>query len=188
MFLIISGFVFFVALIICSLIFFLQHRNKKNLMNKRLATILTPSGDRKDKLLSVNFNELHDIDPDTNEDIVYFIRPDKAWKTDWPFGRPKLLQVSINSFIYKERDPEPLDPYMRPAVIDGLVLGNLKSISFSRAMVGRSEEIVQEQELRKVPKKKKFPVFLFVILGVLLIGVILAVVFIFGGQGTPPPL
>ena len=164
-----------------SLIFWLQSKNRRALVDKRLATILTPSGDRDDRLLPINFNQLKDKDTDTGEDIIYFVRPDKSFKVWWPPGRPRFLQVNINSFLYKERCSEPEDPYNRPTVMDGLVLGNITNISVSRAMVGRSEEIVRDQQSLRPPEKKKIPVFLFVILGVILLVIIGAVVFFMKG-------
>lgn len=177
--LLVMGLILFISLIACLLIFYLQYRAKKETKNKRLATILTPSGYREDKLLPVNHNELRDTDPDTKESIPYYIRPDKSYQTYWPFGRPKILQVAITSFLYAERNPEPIDPFGRVRVVDGVLLGNLKNINFSRAMVGRSEEIVQEQQRGR--QKKKIPVMLFVILGVALLGGLVAVMVLTGG-------
>lgn len=181
-------FFLFIFLFICGLIFFMQHRNRKSLIDKRLATILTPSGDRIDKLLKVNFNELRDKDPVTKEEIPYYVRPDKSFKVWWPFNRPKILQVNINSYLYAERNPEPLDPFWRPPVVDGLLMGNLKNINFSRAMVGRSEEIVAEQQaFSGMPKKKALPKGWLIIGGIVLIAIIIGAIMIMRSQGAATP-
>ncbi len=44
--LLVMGLILFISLIACLLIFYLQYRAKKETKNKRLATILTPSGYR----------------------------------------------------------------------------------------------------------------------------------------------
>ena len=154
--------------------FWTQYKSRRALIGKRLATIVTPTGERFDKLLEVRGNQLIDH-PDKTTTQVYMVRPDKSYDTWWPIDRHRMMQVLIKSFLYAAGNPEPLDPFNRNPVITSEVLGDMHDINFSRAMVGRTEEIVKEEN--NYGGKKKFPVLPVAIgVGVLLLVLIVAVV------------
>jgi len=142
-------------------------KTKKELEGKKVATILTASGDRFDKLLRIDGNQL--IDPTLSNDgrlemLPYLVHAGKGYDMWWPPGRPKALQVSVKSYIYAERNPEPLDPFGRPPVICSEILGNLQDINFSRAMVARSEEITGEDSGVRIKPKSK--VLMYMMIGI----------------------
>lgn len=153
-------------------IFWVQWRNKKALAGKKIATILTPSGERHDKLLEVEGNQLWD--KINGKSFPYMIRPDKSYDVWWPLGKSKLLQVLAKSFLYAEGNPEPIDPFERPPVMTAEVLGNLQDINFSRAMVGRTEEIVEG-----IQGKFKLPTLMYVLIGIAVAASLAAVLMAF---------
>ena len=158
-------------------IFWVQYKTKKSLVGKKLATILTAGGERQDKLLKVEGNQIWDEKGHRKRPIPYMIRPDKSFDVWWPLGKPKILQVSVKSFLYAEGNPEPIDPFNRPPVITNEVLGNLSDINFSRAMVGRTGEIVEGERAGKF----KLPIIIYVAIGLALLASIVAIFLAFAG-------
>lgn len=163
------------TLFLSGYIFWVQYRNKRALIGRKLATILTPAGERHDKLLKVRGNQLWD--KVEGGDVPYMVRPDKSYDVWWPFGKPRLLQVSIKSYLYAEGNPEPIDPFNKPPVLTSEVLANLQNINFSKAMVGRSEEIVEKEG----PGKVSIPLYLYIIVGVAVTASLGAVFMVFAG-------
>jgi len=162
------------GLLIGGYMFWTQNKHKKALIGRKLATILAPSGERMDKLLPVEGNQIWD--EVQGRKFPYMVRPDKGFDVWWPPGKLRLLQVSVKSFLYAEGNPEPIDPFDRPPVITVEVLGNLQNINFSRAMVGRTEEIARETEALRKPK---IPMWAYIVGGVvllILVGIILMIV------------
>ena len=139
-------------------IFWIQWKNKKDLAGRKIATILTPSGERHDKLLEVEGNQLWDRI--NGKSFPYMIRPDKSYDVWWPLGKAKLLQDQAKSYLYAEGNPEPIDPFERPPVMTAEVLGNLQDVNFSRAMVGRTTEIAEG-----LPGAFKIPTLLYILIG-----------------------
>ena len=166
----IIGMISILVLFLSGYIFWVQYRNKKALIGRRLATILTYSGERRDELLEVKGNQLFDR-IDKTESNPYFIRPDKSYDTWYPFGRPRLFQVSVKSFLYAENNPEPIDPFNRPLVMTSEVLGRLQNANFSKAMVGRADEAVEQMS----PGKAKIPLPIYIALGVAIVASIIAI-------------
>lgn len=154
-------------------IFYTQRKNKMALIGKKLATVLTASGERHDKLLEVDGNQLWD--KVKGKLLPYMIRPDKSFDVWWPPGRPRLIQLSVKSFLYAEGNPEPIDPFDRLPVITSEVLGNLQNINFSRAMAGRVTEIVEGPE--KI-KKARFPLWVLGLIGGGIAGIVGLIYFV----------
>jgi len=143
------------TMFVSSYLFWTQYKSRRALIGRRLVTILTPTGERFDKLLEVRGNQLIDhLDKTTTQ--VYMVRPDKSYDTWWPIDKHRMMQVLIKSFLYAEGNPEPIDPFIRTPVVTSEVLGDMHDINFSRAMVGRTEEIVNEEN--RYGRKKKFPI------------------------------
>ena len=119
-------------------VFVHQYKLKTKLVGKRFVTILTKAGERKDLLLPIENSQVwHGNRP-------YLIMPEKSFDVWWPLNKSKIFQQCVKSFLYSEGNPEPIDPFDRPTVVTNEVLANLQDVSFSRAMLGRSEEIVGE--------------------------------------------
>ena len=165
------------GLVCCGTILLLQYRIRKSLAGKKLVTILTPTGERHDKLLEVNGNQLWDKSGDKK--IPYMVKPEKSFDVWWPFGRPRIVQVSVKSYLYAENNPEPIDPFDKPPVMTGEVLANLQDINFSKAMVGRSEEIVEGAQV-----KANIPVVLYILIGVAILMSLASTVMLFQMMGS----
>ena len=164
------------GLVCCGAVLLFQYRVKKSLAGRKLVTILTPSGERYDKLLKVDGDQLWDKSEGKN--IPYMVKPEKSFDVWWPFGRPKIVQVSVKSYLYAERNPEPIDPFGKPPVITGEVLANLQDINFSKAMVGRSEELVEGSQARA-----NIPVMLYVLIGIAILVSLVSIVMLFQMMG-----
>lgn len=173
----ILGLITVIILFITCYIFYIQYSTRKAIIGRNIATILSPAGRRTDKLLEVEGNQLWD--EVKGRKLPYMIRPDKSFDIWWPIGKPKLLQVSVKSFLYAEGNPEPIDPFERPPVMTSEVLGNLQDINFSKAMVGRTEEIVDGDK-----QKKPSFLILYILIGVSII-VSLGAVFMALSGGLP---
>ena len=178
-------FLMFTALIGCFFIFFLQRKYRKDSEGKAVMTVWRKSGESDDTLQTVEGDHfiIKGVGISKGFSKNPMIRADKSRRVWWPLGRPKILQIHMDRYLYSEGNPEPWDPDDRPLVINDEVLGNLQNVNFSRAMVGRSEEIVSSQD--KFRPKPKAPVLLWVIIGVCVIGLIGAVIFLMQSGGTP---
>lgn len=166
---VVLGFLLLIVTVAAGLVFRIQNKNRKDVEGKRLCTILMKGGDRLDLLLPLEGDVVkHKVtvnDAGKKVDIMvpYLVRPFKSFNAWWPYGRSRLFQVPIKSYVYEESNPEPWHPFSTEPIITGELMGNMLDTSFSRAMLGRSIE--EADKLPAPPKKKTPPVVLYVVLG-----------------------
>jgi len=165
------------VLLFCLYILYQQSMNKKAIRGNRLTLIYKWGGDADLVLLPLEGSKLIQMSKEGYE-MPYMVRPDKGFNIMWPLGKSSIFQVPVKLFSYAEGNPEPIDPFDRPPVINNEVLGNLQDKNMSRAMVGRGEEIIEKMG---PPRKKKMGnTWLWIAIGA---GIIIAVVVLVMAQG-----
>ena len=171
------------VLLLCLYILYQQSRNKKAIRGNRLTLIYKWGGDADLVLLPLEGSKLVQRSKEGYE-MPYMVRPDKGFNIMWPLGKSSIFQVPVKLFSYAEGNPEPIDPFDRPPVINNEVLGNLQDKNMSRAMVGRGEEIIEKMG---PPRRKKMSsMWLWVAIGAAII-IILIIVLSQSGSGFKIP-
>ena len=157
---ILGYFILFMFFVGCCLIWFFQIRLKRQIENHHFCTFISQGGSRTDKLEEVDGNEIIVRKP--NKVISrYYTSNKKSWTSQYPLGRPKLLQVTVKSSLYAEGNPEPLDPFELEPIITSDLLGSIMDVSFGKVLA----EEARKQELGEDVTKKTVQVSKFVYIG-----------------------
>jgi len=144
----------------CCAIWFLQVRLKRQVEGHHFCTFISQGGSRADRLEEVDGNEVLVRKP--NGVISrYYTSNKKSWTTQYPPGRPKLLQVTVKSSLYAEGNPEPLDPFEQDPIITADLLGSIMDVSFGKVLA----EEARKQDTGEDISKKTVQVSKFVYIG-----------------------